>query len=223
MDQRLRLDEAARIPSGFLGSAAERLPMFFSFVSAAFSSLQKWVLRRYVRAFERANNYDMGYVHEILESDPNAVLVFNRIGQMARYSGPLPRDVAHSVGLIATLHEDCGPCLQLGVTFAQRAHVPDDIIARVISGEATNDPDVDLVVQFCKAVLGQQANEDALRERVVHRFGHSGLTAIAFSLTGKRMYPMIKRVLGHAQCYPVVQVGERKVRLLTHADPAVIM
>ncbi len=173
-----------------------------------------------MRAFERANNYDMSYVHEMLESDPNAVLVFNRVGQMARYVGPLPRDVAHCIGLVATLHEDCGPCLQLGVTFAMRAQVPHELIARVISGEPTGNTDVDLAVAFCQAVLRQEPNEGELREKVVHRFGHSGLTAMAFSLTGKRMYPMIKRVLGYAHCYPVVQVGARSVRLATHATPS---
>ena len=192
--------------------------MLLSFVTSLLSPFQKWFLRRSVRAFERANNYDMAYVREMLESDPNAVQVFNRVGQIARYHGPLPRDVAHCIGLVATLHEDCGPCLQLGVTFAMRANVPHDTIARVISGELTNDADVDLAVAFSKAVLTRAPTETTLREQVVARFGQSGLTAMAFSLTGKRMYPMLKRVLGYAHCYPVVQVGERNVRLRSQSQ-----
>jgi hypothetical protein len=191
--------------------------MLFSFVASLFACVQKWILRRFVRSFERANNYDMSYVHEMLESDPNAVVVVNRLGQMARYHGPLPLDVAHCVRLVATLHEDCGPCLQLGVTLAMRAQVPEELIARVVSGEATGNADVDLAVEFCKAVLQQAPTETTLREQVVARFGHAGLTAMAFSLTGTRMYPMLKRVLGYAHCYPVVQVGERSVRLATRA------
>jgi hypothetical protein len=189
--------------------------MLFSFPASLFGSVQKWFVRRHVRAFERTYNYDMSYVHEILEGDPRAVLLVNRVGEMARYAGPLPRDVAHCIGLVGALHEDCGPCLQLGVTFAMRAKVPNDTIARVISGEATGNADIDLAVAFCRSVLAQAATEAALREQIVARFGQRGLTAIAFSLTGKRMYPMLKRVLGYAQCYPVVQVGERNVRIST--------
>lgn len=195
--------------------------MVFSFLASLVTSIQRWVLRRFVRGFERANNYDMTYVHAMLDSDPNAVLVFNRVAQMARYNGPLPRDVGHCVGLVATLYEDCGPCLQLGVTFALHAAVPNELIARVVSGELTGNADVDLAVAFCKAVLHQEPGADELRERVVARFGHAGLIAMAFSLTGKRMYPMLKRVLGYAECYPAVQVGERSVRLATHHAPLV--
>lgn len=191
--------------------------MVFSFLASFITSIQRWVLRRFVRSFERANNYDMTYVHEMLDSDPNSVVVFNRVAQMARYKGPLPRDVAHAVGLVATLYEDCGPCLQLGVTFALRASVPNELIARVVSGELTGDADVDLAVAFCKAVLHQERPAEELRERVIARFGHAGLIAMAFSLTGTRMYPMLKRVLGHAQCYPAVFVGERSVPLAQRA------
>lgn len=187
--------------------------MFRSFLA----SVQKWFIRRHVRAFERANDYDMTYVHEILDSDPNAVMILNRVSQMSHYAGPLPRDVAYAIGLVAAMHEDCGPCLQLGVTMAMKAHVPHETIARVISGEQTNNADVDLAVAFCQAVLRQAPNESDLREMVLAKFGRQGLTAMAFSLTGTRMYPMLKRVLGHAHCYPAVNVGNHRVKLATHA------
>lgn len=190
--------------------------MIFTFLAP----IQKWFIRRHIRAFERANDYDMTYVHEILDSDPNAVLVLNRVGEMSHYAGPLPKDVSYAIGLVAAMHEDCGPCLQLGVTLAMKAHVPDDLIARVISGEDTGNADVDLAVQFCRAVLQHSPSESELRDKVVARFGHGGLTATAFSLTGTRMYPMLKRVLGHAHCYPAVRVGTRSVRLAPHALPA---
>jgi hypothetical protein len=201
-------------------AAAEGWPVILSILASLFAPVQKWFMRRYVRAFERSNNYDMSYVHAMLESDPNAVLVLNRVGQMANYVGPLPQAVAHCVGLVATLHEDCGPCLQLGVTLALRARISHDTIARVLSGEPTGDDDVDLAISFCGAVLRDAANVSELRDQVVARFGHDGLTAMAFSLTGHRMYPMLKRVLGYAHCYPVVKVGERSVRLATHVASA---
>lgn len=73
---------------------------------------------------------------------------------------------------------------------------------------------MDLVVSFSKAVLSKSTNEGELREQVLQRFGRDGLTAIGLSIAGVRIYPMLKAVLGYAECYPAVRVGSRSVPLL---------
>ncbi len=173
----------------------------------------KWLLRKRIDAFERTNNYDMAYARAMLEANPHALIRFSRAVELGQYRGPLPEPVWYAVKLVAAEHEDCGPCLQLGVTLAQRAGIADDLIARTIAHEATGNPDVDLVVGFCRSVLGRSDDEQALRERVVGRFGPDGLTAIAFTLNGTRLYPMLKAVLGYGMCYPSVQVGSKTVAL----------
>src|SRR5690606_24978223 len=173
----------------------------------------KWLLRRRIDAFERANNYNMDYARAMLDGNPRALIRFSRAAERGQYRGPLPERVSYAVKLVAAEHEDCGPCLQLGVTLAQRAGIADDLIARTIAHEATGDPDVDLVVGFCRSVLARSDDEHTRRERVVERFGQDGLTAIAFTLNGTRLYPMLKAVLGYGMCYASVQVGSKTVAL----------
>lgn len=187
--------------------------MLFSFLLSLSDAALTWFLRRKVTQFERANHYDMGYARAILEGNPRALVALQRAGALARYRGPLSNSARHGVKLVAALHEDCGPCLQLGVTLALADGVPRETIVSLICREPTNDPDTDLVVNFSRAILAKDEHETELRERVVARFGRDGLTAVAFALTGTRMYPMLKAALGYAQCYPVVTVGEESIDL----------
>lgn len=188
--------------------------MLFSFLLSMADGVLKWFLGRKVAEFERANHYDMGYARAILDTNPHALVALHRAGGLAQYRGPLSASAQCGVKLVATLHEDCGPCLQLGITLGLRAGVSQDTIARVICGEPTGDADTDLVVNFARSVLSKGSEEPELRQHVLDRYGQDGLIAVAFSLTGTRMYPMLKAVLGYAQCYPAVQVGQRSVPVL---------
>lgn len=191
--------------------------MLFSFLLSISHTVLKWFLLRKVTEFERVNHYDMGYARQILEANPGALLALHRAGALAQYRGPLSNSARHGVKLVAALHEDCGPCLQLGVSMALAAGVPRETVVSVICREKTRDPDTDLVVDFARAVLSKSSAESALREQVVARFGQDGLTTVAFALTGTRMYPMLKAVLGYAQCYPVVTVGAESIDLRSAA------
>jgi hypothetical protein len=104
-------------------------------------------------------------------------------------------------------------CLQLGITLALRAGLPGTFIQAVVSRQTSGDADADLAVRFCRSVLEHGEDESTLREAVVQRFGQDGLTALAFSLVGTRMYPMLKAVLGHSVCYPAVTIDGQAVNL----------
>lgn len=189
--------------------------MLYSFLFLISNSVLKWFLRRKVSEFERAYDYDMGYARQMLEANPSALIALHRVGALSAYRGPLSASAQAGVKLVAALHEDCGPCLQLGITMALRAGVPQATIVAVLCREPTGDADTDLVVTFARAVLQKRAEESDLREQVLARYGQDGVTAVAFSVTGTRMYPMIKAILGHAHCYPAVMVGKNSVQLHT--------
>jgi hypothetical protein len=187
--------------------------MLVSFLLSIWNGAVKWLLARKVAQFERDNHYDMGYARAMLDANPGALITLHRAGAMAQYRGPLPASAHFGARLVAALHDDCGPCLQLGVTMALRAGVPNDVVTHILCDEPTGDGDVDLVVHFSRSVLSKAADESELREQIVQRFGQDGLTAIALSIAGVRIYPMLKAVLGYAECYPSVQVGTRSVPL----------
>ncbi len=173
----------------------------------------KWFLGRQLRKFERAYDYDMAYAHAMLEANPKSLFVLQRVGGMASYHGTLRPRAAHLAKLVGSIHEDCGPCVQLGVKLCQQAGIPDPMIEAVVRSEATNDPDVDLVIAYCRTVLADGPEQAALRDQLVARFGQDGLTAVAFVVTAGRTYPMLKKLLGHGVCALHVDVGGESVPL----------
>ncbi len=50
----------------------------------------RWFFRRQIAAFERTWNYDASYVHEIIDTDPRAFLVFGKVMGLGQYRPDLP-------------------------------------------------------------------------------------------------------------------------------------
>jgi hypothetical protein len=47
----------------------------------------QWFLHRQIAAFERTWNYDAGYIHEMIDADPRAVLAFGALASPAARPG----------------------------------------------------------------------------------------------------------------------------------------
>jgi hypothetical protein len=87
------------------------------------------------------------------------------------------RSPAFAAKLAGTLAEDCGPCVQLMVTMAERGGVPADTLRAVLRGDDTAlDADVLLSVRFARASLARDPAADALREQVLARWGKLAAT-----------------------------------------------
>ena len=63
----------------------------------------RWFLQRQIAAFERTWNYDAGYIHEVIDVDPRAMLAFGKLiadgqgGEVHRHQGRLTRRSRHHV------------------------------------------------------------------------------------------------------------------------------
>ena len=170
----------------------------------------KWLMHRKLRAFERAENYDASYMHEVLETDPRAFLTFARATGLGKYRRDVPPAAYFAASLTASIHADCGPCTQLGVGFALRAGVPATTLAAVVKGdESAMSPEVALAVRFARAVLARDPAVDAHREEVARRWGPRAVLALAFGIMSVQLYPTLKYALGHGKaCTRVVVAGE---------------
>src|SRR5215510_3032869 len=73
----------------------------------------RWFLRRQINAFERTWNYDAGYMHEVIDVDPRAMLAFGKLQAISNYRTGVPPTAYCAAGIVAVLAEDCGPCTQL--------------------------------------------------------------------------------------------------------------
>ena len=175
-----------------------------------------WLLHRRITAFEKAFDYDMGYVHEMLETSRPAFWRFHRFTGMSRHAEAVPAAALFAAKLATTLREDCGPCTQLVATMAERAGVAPGVLRAVLEGDTSRmGTDAELAYRFAQATLAHDPEADVLRDRVVARWGRKAVLTLALAIAASRVYPTLKYALGHGKTCVRVRVGG--VDALPHA------
>lgn len=171
-----------------------------------------WMLNRWLDGFEREYRYDASYMREVLAADPVALLKFALGSLYSRHRVPeLPVAAFSAAALASALHEDCGPCAQLGIAMAERAGVPTADLRALVRGDPHGaGDDASLGFRFARSILRREDEEaDGLREDVRRRWGERALVSLGLALTGVRAFPTLKRALGHArECRRLTVAGE---------------
>lgn len=171
-----------------------------------------WFIKKKLDAFARTYDYDVSYLRELLAIDPRAIIAFAKAQSMGAYRRDLPAHVYTAVSLTGVMHEDCGPCTQLGVAMALEGGVTPKVIASVIRGDvAAMSDEVALGVQFARATLARDPAADAYREDIERRWGKRAVVSAAFALTMSRVYPTLKYALGHGKACSRVVVGSEAI------------
>jgi hypothetical protein len=167
-----------------------------------------WFIRRQIDEFERRYAYDMSYARHLLEVSPKAAILYNKATQLGRFSHGVPKEVFFVTKISGVLHEDCGPCVQLGVDLAEQAGVSRDTLRALIAGNLDALPeDCRLAAQFAEAVLTRDPRADELRSQLEAKFGALGIVSLALALTCARIYPTMKYALGFGKACTRVRVG----------------
>ena len=151
----------------------------------------------------------MDYLRHILDVSPAAFLRFASIMPFANSRKVLPADVWFVTQIVALQHEDCGPCLQIGVNLAQQSDVDSVLLRATLDGDLDRMPRemIDVYV-FTHAVVTASGNEDLLRETLRNRYTDRGLIELAYAIASSKIPPAVKRVLGYAQSCSVIQVKD---------------
>lgn len=167
-----------------------------------------WLIRRKIDAFEREFSYDVDYARDLLDTSFQAMMLFHRASGLGDYREDLPKDAWYAAKLVAMRAEDCGPCLQLTATMAERDGQSPEMI-RAVVGERFDElsDEVRLTVDFVRAVIGRDVAANALRREILERFGRKGLVSIAFAILSSRLYPTLKYALGYGHACSIVHVG----------------
>jgi hypothetical protein len=166
----------------------------------------KSYLHRKIAAMERAFSYDAAYVHEMLDASASAFMKFAMFQKMAAHCDSVSRDAWYAAKLAAVIAEDCGPCAQLTVDMALQAGVDPKIIAALTRGDFDRaGPDAALGYRYGLAVATNSPEAVALSVDAEAKYGRRGLVSLALAVAGARVYPTLKRGLGHgASCQKLV-------------------
>jgi hypothetical protein len=163
----------------------------------------------WIESFEKAWNYDASYLRALLRAAPESFARFGLVTQLVDTTAAPPAALA-AAGLVGTLAEDCGPCVQISADMAAAAGVAPQVIRAIVAGdEAGMGETAALAWRFARASLARDMEAcDPLREEIVRLWGEPGLAALSLQLTTARMYPTLKYALGYGKaCSKVVVDG----------------
>lgn len=169
----------------------------------------KAIMKAAIDRFEKRYDYDATYIRDLLEASPRALRAFQGVLTLAGFEEGAPPAALAAARIVATMAEDCGPCLQIAVKLGEEARVPAETLRGILAGDHDRmGPDASLVHRFANASLARDmATTDPLRDAVLERWGPKGLAAIALAMAAARVYPTIKYAMGHGKTCSRVRVG----------------
>ncbi|HEY3148119.1 MAG TPA: hypothetical protein VGJ75_17315 [Dongiaceae bacterium] len=168
----------------------------------------KWLMKRKLRAFGDSFGYDSSYALDLVDGDAGAGFALARLSAAAAYRADAPAAAWYAAKIVAAMSEDCGPCVQLAVTMAERAGVPASDLRAIVAGDPTRmSAEASLGYRFGKAAIARGADLDDLRDEVAKRWGRKALGAIAINIVATRTFPALKYALGHGRSCQSVEIG----------------
>ena len=169
--------------------------------------LNTWLEKQFVK-MEKATGESADFVRDLRRASPGGFWRFAFFTPMSNYRRALPKE-AYGVAKIAASHsEDCGPCLQTTVNLAKADGVSDAIIRAAVTGDvAAMDERTAAAFLFARAVCAHDIEAENIRPQLIEWWGEAGVAELALVICSSRLYPALKRGLGHGEACMRVTVG----------------
>jgi hypothetical protein len=170
----------------------------------------KVFLHRTVSKLEKSFGYDASYLHEVIEISRPAFFKFGLFQIMSSHRDSVPRDAWYAARIAAAMSEDCGPCTQLVVDMALREGMKREALSTLLRGDLEKaGADAEFGFRYGIAVAQNTPAALALSEEAEKRYGKRALVSLAFAVAASRVYPTLKRGLGHgAACTKITILDE---------------
>lgn len=169
--------------------------------------IRRFLLSR-IAAAERALGAPMDYARFLLDASRPAFFSFGKVSRALTFRPRTPAAPLHVAGLAASLHEDCGTCVQIHLNLARRDRVPAEVLRAVLDRRPDLLPaGLALVYRFTRAVLEEDPAQLDLREQVRAHYQDAGVAEIALAIAAARYYPQVKKGLGFATSCARVSVA----------------
>jgi alkylhydroperoxidase family enzyme len=166
------------------------------------------LVERRIRAAERDLGAPMDWARDVWAASRGLFLDMMRFTRLSGRHRALPAIPFHAARIVAVRHEDCGTCVQIAVSVARSEGVDRALVAAMLRDEEAALPeDAVLAMRFARAVCTRDGEAgDALRPLVVARWGKAGLVELSLAVATVRVFPVLKRGLGHARSCALVHV-----------------
>lgn len=155
--------------------------------------------RQALRGFGRHYDYDVTYLEELMDASPAAFQAFEAAMPLGQFQQAAPIDLLSIAKIAAMRAQDCGPCTELGVKKAREAGVSDPIIRGALHGGQGLSAEHRDIHDYARGVALNEELDPALLPRITARWGREIVAELAVNIVGMRLYPTLKRALGHAR------------------------
>jgi hypothetical protein len=174
----------------------------------------KQILHRQVAGLERTFGYDASYLHEVIDISVSAFFKFALFQAMSAHRQNVPRDAWYAARIAAALSEDCGPCTQLVVDMAVRDGMPPQAVSALLRGDLDRaGKDAEFGFRYGLAVAKNTEDASALSEKAAALYGKQALVSLAFAVACSRVYPTLKRGLGHGVACTRIKIANETIIL----------
>jgi alkylhydroperoxidase/carboxymuconolactone decarboxylase family protein YurZ len=155
---------------------------------------------------EKKFGENMDYMRDIANASPAAFYKFALFMVFASHRKAAPVEAQSLAAIGALQHEDCGPCLQIAVNQALAQGVAPKILSAAIAGGDALDPEYRLYLEFGRAVSANAPEAEELRVKLAEKLSPAGMVDLAIAIASARVFPTLKRGLGHARSCSLVHV-----------------
>jgi hypothetical protein len=155
--------------------------------------------REGLRAFGQHYDYDVSYLEALMEASPGAFFAFEGAMHASRFKKAAPVELLALVKITALRTEDCGPCTELAIKMGREAGVPDATMRGALHGGKGLSPEHREIHEFARAVTTNEEMDPEMLPRLEARWGREVMAELGLAIVGARIYPTMKRALGHAK------------------------
>ena len=176
----------------------------------------KALLERMFAKQEKLTGESADYIRDLHRAAPGGFWRFALFTPMANYRRALPKE-AYAVAKIAAAHwEDCGPCLQTTVNLATAAGVHPQIIRAAVTGDTNGmDERTATAFLFARAVCAHDCASEELRPKLIEWWGEAGVAELSLAICSSRLFPTLKRGLGHGAACQRIMIGQETLQVGT--------
>jgi len=170
------------------------------------------IASRLIDSAEKKLGEKMDYMRDIASASPAAFYKFALFMLFASHRKAAPVEAQYLAAIGALQHEDCGPCLQIAVNQALAQRVAPEILSAAIAGGGALDSDHRLYLEFGRAVAANAPEAEELRLKVAGKLSAPAMVDLAIAIASARVFPTLKRGLGHARSCSIVQVRVPEIK-----------
>jgi hypothetical protein len=162
---------------------------------------------RIIRAVERRSGASADYLRDLAAASKGAFAKFCFFLPLAGHRGGATAEQRAVAALTATLAEDCGTCVQAVVNQARAEGVGAAVLNAVLESRAEELPDLLAEIhRFARAVVEAAPDAGDRADALKRRIGSAAQADIAVAIASARVFPTLKRALGHAVSCSKVEV-----------------